>query len=425
MQLRNLARPVFGLGASLALILGLLAGPAAAVTPTPVVKVLAVATETSLKVSPNPAAFGAPLALTSKVTLARTPAGALPVEPTPTGTMQVIVDGKPVGSPLPVASGASTPASSDFSINCTITINPWSINCTINWSFAKLAPLSVGAHAVRVVYSGDDYYVSSSSPVMVERITRVSTRLAVRADPNPVGRGAALALVAHLTPSSEVAGFTPGGTFSVLLDGKVIGGPLPVKAGTTTFSRAGWGINCVITFNPFSITCTITFGTARTTALSLGSHRLAIQYSGDTRYLGAKSSTLVVKVVKEPTRTGLTISPNPAAAGASWSLAGSLTPKARSGVHTPGGTFTVWLDGKPLGKPLPIKPGTVTTTAGDFTINCTITLSPFSINCTITLSMARTAVSAGEHQVQLAYSGDAYYASSKSPRVTEAVTAAK
>jgi hypothetical protein len=198
-----------------------------------------------------------------------------------------MLDGKPLGAPLPIKAGVVSAARSSYGINCVITFNPFTITCTITFGTARAAALPLGRHLVSVAYSGDAHYASSVSPVVAEQVA-VPTRTSLKITPNPAIRGADWSLVAKLTPAAHNGRRVPTGTLQVMLDGKPLGNPLPIKAGSLSAASADWSIHCTITLSPFNITCTINFASAAA-ALSTGTHNVSLVYSGDAYYLRSVS----------------------------------------------------------------------------------------------------------------------------------------
>ena len=196
-----------------------------------VVQVPTTTTATSI-VSPAP--FGDDWIVDTTVTPASYVSGLIP-----SGALQLMVDGKPVGTPLPIktaAAAAGSPASQPaFGPTATVrgSIGPnavsitirctWSpLRCTITIIFDALSAVTVGSHAVQVAYSGDADFAGSKTTAFAQQVTKVATKTTVRSNRNPAGYGQNLTLTATVTPAGTGAFVTPTGRLSVFVDGVAV-----------------------------------------------------------------------------------------------------------------------------------------------------------------------------------------------------------
>ncbi|MEI8229900.1 MAG: DUF2341 domain-containing protein, partial [Candidatus Peregrinibacteria bacterium] len=116
--------------------------------------------------------------------------------------------------------------------------------------------LSVGTHNVTAEYSGDSNYLASTSLILAQTVSKASTTTALSANPNPSTLGQSVTLTASVVP------FSATGTITFIDSGRTVG------TGTIVAGSA----------------------TITTTILSLGSHSITAQYSGNQSYLTSTSS---------------------------------------------------------------------------------------------------------------------------------------
>ena len=213
--------------------------------------------------------------------------------------------------------------------------------------------------------------VSSLSPFAAfesQTVAQSPTSLALSSSLNPSTFGQNVTFAANLTASGSP---TPSGTVT-FLDGATPLGPAVTLAGGTT-------------------------ATFLSSALTVGTHSITAQYSGDTNYTSSTSSAVLQVVNKNGTATALNGSPNPSTAGqlvTFSSLVTGVTPPP--GVPAPTGSVT-FLDGATaLGPAVPV--------ASD-------------ASSAFTISM----LTAGTHTITAQYSGDADWSASTSSAVSQLV----
>jgi hypothetical protein len=165
--------------------------------------------------------------------------------PTPTGTVQFFVNGRPSLSPFPLENGAvtSTPT----------------------------AALAVGENSIQAVYSGSapDFASSSGSFTQVVNGTGPtlldSSTSAVSSPSNPTTYGTRFQVIATVRNSSGQPGPTPTGSVTFKIDGKAAGTPVNLSGGTAS---SIWS----------------------PAVLARGNHTVTVTYSGSTTYLASSYS---------------------------------------------------------------------------------------------------------------------------------------
>jgi len=357
-------------------------------------------TTTTLTSTANPAAVGAAFSLGFTVSTA------LPETVAPTGTV-ALMDG-----PTTLAS---------VNLNGT----------------ATLAQLSTGTHALTAVYSGDNNYPGSTSPVLLETVTGKPTAIQTKNSgagtptlaptlsvmiTDPAGQsygneswpsvqaGATTSangtLIATL-PAADYPNFTPySGALTAIFVPDSSGGIW--KGGTGASGSISFTGNTggVLTLGGSSNyvpppTGTVTFlegatvlGTAALSGgaaafspqgLAVGDHTITVQYSGDANYAACTSGTTAVSIQNNHTTTALSSNIGPVLPGGTVSWNFTVTSTLPDSV-TPTGTVTINDGATPLA-----------------TVNLGATPSlPFDLVL-------------GAHNLTATYSGDADFTASTSP----------
>ena len=328
------------------------------------------------------------------------------------------------------------------SATCTVTIYP-----------------TPSTHSITATYSGDGNYLTSTSSPLIQRINQASTSITLASSSNPSTVGQATTYTANISPASatgtvefreegipidgctaqivnlggaecSVASYTGAGSRAITVvysgdanDSGSVSTTLTqtVNRATSTItvsssadpSTTGQAVTYTATVSPSAATGTITFkeaGTAITgcsaQTVSSGiaicvvpsygtasSNAITATYSGDSNYLTSTSSTLTETVNQASTTTTLSSSMNPSTVGQ------SVIYTAKLNTNTAPGTVA-------------FKDGAVAITG------CTAqTVSSGSATCTIT-----GYTGAGSHTITAVYSGDANYAGSTSPLLTQTVS---
>ena len=169
-----------------------------------------------------------------------------------------------------------------------------------------------GSHSITGVYSGDSNFATSTSSVLNQAVNQAATTTTVVAVPSASVTGQNVTFTATVAPAPPAGGVPTG--MVTFLDGSTTLGTFPLTAGTASFS---------------------------TSSLSIGSHSITAQYSGDGNDFMASTSSPTIELVGGST-VALTVAPNPATYGQSLSLTATVAPAA--GTTIPSGTVT-FLDG--------------------------------------------------------------------------------
>jgi hypothetical protein len=207
----------------------------------------------------------------------------------------------------------------------------------------------IGSHAVTATYTGDEYYLESSAAKNLE-VTKAQTRTWLNGTPNPTPKNNVVRLITDVSVSNGIAyGMAwPSGSITIR-EGDVVLAKFATLS--TRFELRG---------------------------LSVGSHVITADYSGDANY--EPSSNSYTQVITKPV-PAIGFETKPAAE----IMAGDVvTLRAFFGTTTITGTMSFWIEGV-LVKTLPLVQGSAQL---DWTFNW------------------------GYHHVQLTYSGDETWAPS-------------
>ena len=226
--------------------------------------------------------------------------------------------------------------------------------------------LAVGAHSITAVYGGDANNASSTSAVLTQTITAVTTTTTLTSSLNPAHAGVAVTFTATVATTGSHA---PTGTVT-FNDGTTV-------LGTGTLSTVG-GFQ-VATFS--------------TSTLAVGAHSITAVYGGDANNSSSTSAVLTQTITTATTTTTLTSSASSIASGASVTFTATVTGAS------PTGTVT-------------FKNGAATLGTG-------------TLNNAGVATLATTAlVTIGTDSITAVYPGDANNLPSTSSALTETVTAA-
>jgi CSLREA domain-containing protein len=175
---------------------------------------------------------------------------------------------------------------------------------------------------------------------------------------------AAPAIAVTSSPNPSVVGQAV--TVTAVLSG---GGALPVPAGAVTFTGASGVLAGDVALSG---------GTAVYTSATVpvGSGVITVTYSGDATFLTASGNVTQV-VNKAGTTTGLAASPNPANAGQTVTLTGTVSVQS-PGAGTPSGTLQFFTGGTPLGAPQPLATGRAVVTANSLPVGTTVITVAYS-----------------------------------------------
>jgi sugar lactone lactonase YvrE len=206
-------------------------------TLTPVQQVNAEASSTTVSSSLNPSALGQPVSFTATVSPA-----------TATGTVQFLIDGTDLGTPVTVSGGTATSTSTSTLID--------------------------GTHTIEADYNGDTNDLASSGTV----IQTVSSPQGLSSSKNPSTYGDTVMFAVKLKSSIAT------GSVQFMIDGANFGSPVTVSGGMATSGQIS--------------------------TLAVGHHIIKASYSGDANN-PAGSWTLSQTVKKIPTSVTVTPAPNP------------------------------------------------------------------------------------------------------------------
>ena len=215
--------------------------------------------------------------------------------------------------------------------------------------------------------------VSSLSPFAAfesQTVTQSPTSLVLSSSVNSSTFGQNVTFTASLTATGSAA---PSGTVT-LLDGATPLGPAVTLAGGTT-------------------------ATFLSSSLTVGTHSITAQYSGDSNYTASTSSAVVQVVNKNGTAVALNGSPNPSTAGQLVTFGSSVI-----GVSPPPG--------------VPAPTGSVTFLDGATALGPAV---PVAIDGSSAFTIS--SLTAGTHTITAQYSGDADWGASTSSAVTQVVNA--
>jgi len=227
------------------------------------------------------------------------------------------------------------------------------------------AGLTAGAHSITAIYGGDANFTTSTSPILTQTINMTaSSSSVVTSSNNPSIIGTAVTLTATVT--SPVTG-TLTGTVTFQDGASALGPPVTLSGGTAAFTTSG---------------------------LTAGTHSITAIYGGDANFAGSTSLVLMQTVNRAASSASVASLNNPSTFGTAVTFTASVTSSAM-------GTLT----------------GTVTFQDGAATLG-TGTLSGG------TATVMTSGLGAGVHSITAVYGGDATFASSTSPTLTQTVNKA-
>jgi len=290
--------------------------------------------------SNNPSVFGQPVTLTATLT----PTNA-------TGTVQFLDGVTNLGSPVTVSSGTAA---------------------------MIVSSLSVGAHGITAVYSGDSNFAGSTSPALSQNVNQAGSATAATSNNNPSAFGQAVTFTATVSALPPGSG-TPTGTMQFKDGVTNLGSPVTLSSGTATSSSIS--------------------------SLTVGAHSITAVYSGDSNFAGSTSAPLTQSVTRTTSTTisNIVVFPNP-------------TPGQKQGTVHMGQTITVT--------------ATVTTAAGTPTgsvalldnngvqVGSSVNLP--NSGSTQIVSFGPLELALGAHSIVAKYSGDGtFQTSSSAPSLIE------
>lgn len=247
---------------------------------------------------------------------------------TPGGTVQLLVDGNPVGDPVALTNGAAT--------------------------FEPLTSLTAGNHTLAASYSGSAGYQSGADQVEQE-VTKADTTVALLASPSPSLQDQEVQLTATVAAVSPGSGSATG-TITFFAGAESIGSA-PLSGGSAVLAVSD---------------------------LAPGSYQLSARYAGDDDYRASSSApvshTVIEGTAVVETSTVLTSSANPSTYGELITFRADV---AAADDSTPGGTVQFSVDGQDFGGAVAVGPDGVAESAtlaspdpGDHTVIAAFTPQP-------------------------------------------------
>ncbi|MFD5415698.1 Ig-like domain repeat protein, partial [Streptomyces nojiriensis] len=232
---------------------------------------------TTVTSAPDPSVFGQSVTFTA--TVQPEVAG-----PTPTGSVEFVVDSTPVVTVPLDMSGQAQYVTSD---------------------------LEVGLHGVEANYSGDAEY-DPSTGADTQEVTLANTTTTLSFAPEPSVCGETVTATAQVTPVPPGAG-TPTGLVSFIVsdDGPVLTAPVAIN-GQAQVSFSG---------------------------LDVGLHQAAAFYTGDADFNGSNSPLTLHVVNPAPVSVTVSVVPDPSVCGQTVTLCATVAPVS-SGVGNPSGSVT-------------------------------------------------------------------------------------
>jgi len=279
--------------------------------------------------SNSPSVFGQPVTLTATLS----PASA-------TGTVQFVDGVTNLGSPATVNNGAAA---------------------------MIVSSLSVGAHSITAVYSGDSNFSGSTSPALGQNVNQASSATAVTSN-NPSSFGQTVTFTATVSAVPPGSG-TPTGTVQFKDGINSLGSPVTLNSGTATFI---------------------------TSSLSIGTHNITAVYNGDASFMGSTSPLFAQTVNKDGSSPSVSSSANPSTSGQPVTFTAVVSTSMPSS-GTPTGTVQFKDGVTNLGSPVTLSNGTAA-------------------------SSSISSLTVGAHKITAVYSGDAIFLGNTSPPLTQSVT---
>jgi hypothetical protein len=282
-----------------------------------------------------------------------------------TVSVSASVTTSPAGSPITltatVASGAGTPDGTVLFVADLVQIGTTTLNGS-GQATITTSGLSVGVHAVVVLYLGSANFLPSTSIALNINITLAVCTINVTASLTSVGLGAAVNLTATVSGSNG----TPTGLITFQAGLSVLG--------NATLNGSGQGSLSV------------------TTSL-IGALLIEVNYAGDPNYLACIAPILTINVTQGSSSVALGSSANPAAPGAVVTFTASVS---ASGA-TPTGTVT-------------FKDGAAA-------------IGTASLNGSAQAAFSTSALGAGGHSITAVYGGDANFTGNTSAPLSEVINA--
>jgi hypothetical protein len=265
--------------------------------------------------------------------------------------------GQPVTFPATVTSTAGTPAGSVTFMDGAVTLGSIALNAS-GQTTLTVSSLLAGSHSITAVYAGGGGFSGSTSPALAQMVNKAGTSTSVSSSVNPSVSGQSVKFTAAISPA------TATGTVQ-FFDGSNALGTVNLSGSVASFS---------------------------TSALSVGSHSITANFSGDGNYNSSNSTPLTQTVnVALATTTTVTSSLNPSINKQPVTFTATVT----SAAGIPAGTVT-------------------------FTDKGT-TLGTGSLNASGQTTLTMSKLSVGSHSIAAVYGGNTSFNGSTSSVLTQTV----
>ena len=215
------------------------------------------------------------------------------------------------------------------------------VNNVAQLTLSKLTP---GAHAIVAVYQGDANFTGSSSPTYTENIIQASTTIAVASNPSTISLGQSTTLTATIQPGT---GNTATGAV-IFLDNMSPLGFANVSNNSAQFTVS---------------------------TLSVGTHAITAQYTGDNNFSGSTSTAIPETVTQGSATINVTTNNNPSTYGQAITLIANVQPISTT--TTPTGSVTFMNGGANLAI-VPLSNGSAQLTVSNMTAGLNLLSAKYS-----------------------------------------------
>ena len=252
-----------------------------------------------------------------------------------TGTVQFYLDGTAFGDPVDLEEGTA--------------------------ASIQIANLDLGAHLVRVEYSGDSNFFGNVSETITQTVIPADTTTTLLSTRNPAPYGKSVLVIATVV-ANDPSLATPTGFVQFKVNGVNYGAPIALNASGEAEKILPY------------------------TALWVGTHEITTEFLGSPRFNPSNNNSdpLMQVIGKADTEINVAASAEPSVFGQAVTFEISVEPLTANFL-TPTGTVEISIDGAALGSTLTLgKNGTAT-------------------------SISISSLSVGYHDIAISYSGDEQY----------------
>lgn len=226
---------------------------------------------------------------------------------TPTGTLQFSLDGSNLGATVPYGSPS----------------NPFST-------------FDAGSHSAVVTYSGDSFYLPSTSSAATITVAKANTSTGIGSSVNPSTFGQSVTFTATVSVNPPSTG-SPTGGVQFDIDGNPFGTAVPMSGNTATLTLS---------------------------SLTAANHQVRATYDGDANFNVSSSAQITQGVNRSHTSTTVTSTSEPSVTGQPVSFTATVSSTA-PGTGTPDGQVQFYTDGVALGDPVALNNGAATSISTD------------------------------------------------------------